>query len=81
MMWGYDGGWVGWLLMTLMMVLFWGSLIALAVWLVRQPDRRGDARMSSRAILEERFARGEIDEAEFTERLEVLSRAAGRKRQ
>jgi hypothetical protein len=42
MMWWSDGGWgFGWLLMSVMMVVFWGGLIAVAVWAVRSfsPER------------------------------------------
>jgi putative membrane protein len=67
--WGRDGGWFG------LMHLLWLALIVLAiVALVRLGFGRG-ARGFSRpeedralAILRERFARGEIDKAEFEER-------------
>lgn len=75
MMWGWSE-W-GWLPMMLGMILFWGGLIWFAVWLVRRTDR-GSTRESTpsdpRAILEERFARGEIDEEEFDRRTKVLAR-------
>jgi putative membrane protein len=35
MMWGYDWGWGAWLVMSMMMVLFWGLVIAGIVVLVR----------------------------------------------
>ena len=37
----YDGSWGGgqWLVMSLMMLLFWGSLVALIVWAVRSSRR------------------------------------------
>ena len=74
--WG-PGGW-GWLLGTVMMVVFWGGLIALAVWAVRSlgrsagPDRPSGHSPDAIAILEERFARGEIDQEEFERRRAVL---------
>lgn len=86
MMWWDDGGWgVGqWLAMTLMMVAFWGLLIVLVVWLVRgmrADSNRGNTSLDGRRAdeaLAERFARGEIDEEEFTRRRQVLhSVAAG----
>ncbi len=56
----------------LFMLLFWGALIALAVWLVRvlfpvaerlpPPTDRG---LDAREILDRRFARGEIDREEY----------------
>lgn len=74
--WG-GGGMIGGLFM---MVLFWGGLIALVVILVRWLDRDGAARFgpasqrsSALHLLEERFARGEIDKDEFVERKRLLS--------
>ena len=78
-MW-WDGGWGAgaWLAMSLMMVVFWGGLVALVVWLVRgfRPDR-GPGHSTPSAgradeVLAERFARGEIDEDEFTRRRDFL---------
>jgi putative membrane protein len=72
-------GWVG---MTLGMVAFWALVIGAVVWLVRGLSRGNERRdLSSspdpRRVLAERFARGEIDEAEYRDRLTVLSGAAG----
>lgn len=88
MMGYYDGdmGWGGWLAMSLSFLVFWGLLIALVVWLVRsfrsdttrdnlgQPPAAG-----SRAddVLAERFARGEIDADEFTQRRDLLHSPSG----
>jgi putative membrane protein len=76
-----DGGWGtgAWLVMGLMMVLFWGAVIALVVWLVqsvgsdKKPGQTG-ASPTDRAdeVLAERFARGEIDEDEFRRRRDLL---------
>ena len=80
MMWGWnDAGWAGWLLMSLMMLIFWGGLAAIVVWLIRQPQRSGGDRPSAVSMLEERFARGEIDEEEFHKRRDTLRQASGRK--
>ena len=84
---GDDMGWGGWLAMSLSFVVFWGLLIALVVWVVRSlradtsrenqglpptPGSRADE------VLAERFARGEIDAEEFTQRRELLrSTSAG----
>ena len=83
MMWYSNGNsWVGWVVMSLMMLIFWGGLIALVAWLVRTPRRRGDdATLSDKsplAILEGRFARGEIDEEEFHKRRDTLLQTTGR---
>jgi putative membrane protein len=65
-------GWAGgmwW--MWIAGVIFWGSLLALGVWAVLRFTRRDSGR-DARRILEERFARGEIDAEEFQRRLQVL---------
>lgn len=78
MMWGYsDGmGWGGWLMMVVVFLLFWGGLIAVAVWLLHTyRTGPGDtARTSGRAddVLAERYARGEIDDAEYARMRETL---------
>ena len=77
MMWGT--GWDHLIVGVLMMVLFWGGLAAVVLLALRNWDgQRGDgedqARSGARAILEERFARGEISEEEFEQRLRVLER-------
>ena len=77
MMWG--PGWNNWWAGLLMMAMFWGVLVAI-VFLLRslssRADRDGNARPSqARAILEERFARGEISEEEFEKRRQVLDRS------
>ena len=80
MMWGT--GWGNWILGFLMMVLFWGGLIALVILALRSWDasgRRGSSdarRPGAREILEERFAKGEISEDEFAERRRVLEHVA-----
>ncbi len=58
-----DSGW--WIVMVAMMVLFWGAIIAVAVWGIRQftGDRRPDR--SALDIARERLARGEITKEEF----------------
>ncbi|MGZ8640366.1 MAG: SHOCT domain-containing protein [Actinomycetota bacterium] len=80
MMWHGDGygGWGGWLVMALTMLVFWGGLIILAVWAIRSfgrpagSDRPEERSSDAIAILEERFARGEIDQEEFERRGAVL---------
>lgn len=81
MMYGWDGwGWGGWILMTVVMVVFWAAVITAVVLAIRYlatggrnpyPTAPG---VSSRAedVLAERFARGEIDEDEFRRRMTLL---------
>jgi len=78
----WDHGW-GWGHMaggSLMMLLFWGGLILVIVLAVRgfggrtshgdSPQRSGKTAIE---VLEDRFARGEIDKEEFEDRKRVLS--------
>ncbi len=53
-------------------ILFWLAVIVL-VWRVAPWRGRRCRRADAREILAERFARGEIDAAEYAARLEVLS--------
>ena len=68
-------GW-GWAFMVLGTVLFWAVLIAGIVLLVRRGGRGnfwGSNRPSSEDLLAQRFARGEIDEGEYRQRVAVLA--------
>jgi putative membrane protein len=81
MEWGDHGG--GWAVgMALLMLLFWGSLVAVGVFAVRSLTHRPDATptaapparpdQEARAILAQRLARGDIDPQEYRERLQAL---------
>ncbi len=61
--WDMGSGW--WIVMPIMMVIFWGAIIAVVVWGIRQftGDRRRDR--SALDIAKERLARGEITKEEF----------------
>jgi putative membrane protein len=78
MMSGSD--WGGWIAGALTMVVFWGGIAALVVFLARgsgaRPSQREDKPRTHDAqeILAERFARGEISGDEFDERRRVLER-------
>jgi putative membrane protein len=56
---------VGHWYVLLVMVLFWGGLIALVVWAIRRFSRPADTTDSALRILNERFARGEIDQQQY----------------
>jgi putative membrane protein len=80
-MYWYGSGMSGWgyALMTVSMVLFWGAVIVGIVALVRHFGRSGQQTSappsppaSPEQLLAERFARGEIDEEEYRQRLAVL---------
>ncbi|MEW5792419.1 SHOCT domain-containing protein [Thermithiobacillus tepidarius DSM 3134] len=67
--WGWGMGFVGWILM----LLFWLAVLGLAVWLIVYLTR-GQARAGPSAleILKERYARGEIDKAEYEQKRKDL---------
>lgn len=77
MMW--DGGWPGMIIKSLMMILFFAAIVAVAVlvvrWLGGKGNRSSPAATSDKTpldILKERFARGEIAKAEYEERRRLL---------
>jgi putative membrane protein len=76
--WYPDGmGWGGWVVMSLVMVAFWGLVIWGVVAIFRGTTRdtgsaAGPGRRDPVEILDERFARGEIDVDEYHARLDVL---------
>jgi putative membrane protein len=61
-MWGWGVGW-WWLVMPIGMIIFWGGIIALIVWAIRQFTERRDG--SAIDIARARYARGEISREEF----------------
>ncbi len=81
-------GWGSWVVMIILMVLFWSGIAAVAVMFLRswrggyappppptsprpgEPVETGPD--SAMRVLEERFARGEIDAEEFTKRRDLL---------
>lgn len=82
MMYNWNGGWGwgAWLAMGFMMLVVWGSIVAVVVLLVRgtggisrapaaPPGEAGDQALR---ILDERFARGEIDADEYRSRRDLL---------
>ncbi|ABH00849.1 conserved hypothetical protein (plasmid) [Rhodococcus jostii RHA1] len=84
MMWrnngmGYGMGWGGWVLMAGLMVAFWGLVVVgvMALFRTLRTDRNppydtDTRRPSADTILDERFARGEIDAEEYRIRRDQL---------
>ena len=64
MMYGYG---IWWLIGTGLMILFWIAMILLVIWAVRSLFPRERRSGSDRAleILRQRYAKGEIDVAEY----------------
>lgn len=82
MMGRWDGngwGWGAWFAMALMMVVVWTVVVAAVVVLVRgaglgrvEHPTAGSGQDQALRILEERFAKGDIDAAEYTQRRDLL---------
>lgn len=72
-MWEWHSGW-GWWWMGVAMLVFWGLVAWVVVTLVRQGDRSSSGKRGAREILDERYARGEIDDDEYRRRSEPIAR-------
>ncbi|MBD3626423.1 MAG: SHOCT domain-containing protein [Rhodobacteraceae bacterium] len=72
MMWGGGLGMAG----GLMMLLFWGAIIALIVFAVRgfSTGPGSGSRSDAAEILRERYAKGEIDDDEYERRKAQLEK-------
>ena len=87
MMWWHHGGWSAgdWIGASLLMLLLWAVVIAGIVLLVRslsaraghggsgQPGGQREQPTDALRILDERFARGELTEEEYTHRRALLT--------
>jgi putative membrane protein len=70
-----DGGWSWWWM--LLMMMFMVVLVAAVIWALVAVTRSGSTmpdakRPTAEEILNERFARGEIDASEYRERVDAL---------
>jgi len=79
MYWTAGWGWGAWIAMGFMMLLFWGVIAAVVFLLVRPPGRREEppapkppSEDEATRILDQRFARGEIDEQEYRAKRDLL---------
>ena len=76
MMWQYGNGMSGWGfgLMTIGNLLVWALIVVGVIALLRHLIRResGVPRPTAEDLLAERFARGDITEQEYRDRLDVL---------
>jgi putative membrane protein len=82
---GYRNGgghWGMWILMIVAMLVFWGALAWIIVTLLRQRGGHSDPRPVAPSgtspdalrILDERLARGEIEEEEYKRRRDLIKR-------
>lgn len=72
----------GYLLMGFSFLMFWAAVITAIILIYKSTaGRNGKSEPGSRGgpehLLAERFARGEIDESEYTARLDALRRNLG----
>jgi putative membrane protein len=70
MMWNYGSGGWGWLWMTVIMLVFWGGLIAVVVWAIR--SGLGSRRNDAMDVLRRRLAAGEISQDDFEKTTRIL---------
>ena len=75
MHWGWNGS--DWVWMTIGMILFWGALVAV-IWAIVRSKHDGSRpeQLDATDTLAQRFARGEITEEDYRERLQVLREAS-----
>jgi putative membrane protein len=59
----WDTGW--WIVMPIMMVLFWGGVLGVAIWGIRQFTKDRGRDRNPLDIAKERLAKGEITKEEF----------------
>lgn len=71
-MWEWHSGWAWWW-MGVAMLVFWGLVAWVVVMLAREGDKQSPA-TGAREILDERYARGEIDDNEYRRRSELIHR-------
>ncbi|HEV2637103.1 MAG TPA: hypothetical protein VGX23_18255 [Actinocrinis sp.] len=86
MMYGYGNGTLSgwdWILMATSMIVFWGALISIGVIWYRGRTRTtrtrppaGHQQSAPEHILAERYARGEMDENQYSAQLATLRRSA-----
>ena len=71
--WMWHSGWSGWVLMTVLMVVFWAVAITLVVMAIRylsngRVHSAGPTASQAQVLLANRYARGEIDDDEYRQR-------------
>jgi putative membrane protein len=84
MMYGYGSnggwGWGAWVFMAIMMLVFFAAVAAVIIALIRSSGRGGTGATAGTEggaqdalrLLDERFARGDIDADEYTTRRDLL---------
>ena len=67
MWWPYGFGWGWWILGGIIMIIFWGGLIALVVWGIKKLTERSTPahKQGPLDVAKDRYARGEITREQF----------------
>ena len=79
----HDGGGIGWVMVLLMLVVAIAVVVAVVALLrgarptAAVPTKAAGGSSDARAILKDRFARGDIDEDDFRARIRALDEAGG----
>ena len=79
MWWDWGSWWWGMGLMMFMMIVFWGGIIALVVWVITRLTKGGSTgggtgeRRSPLDVAKDRYARGEITKEQFDQFKKDLS--------
>jgi putative membrane protein len=71
--WGWGGMWFGPLLMLAVIVLFVALVVLLVRWLGGERGLSSAATRTAREVLDERYARGEIDREDYLKRRQDIS--------
>jgi putative membrane protein len=66
--WGWGGMWLGPIFMLALLALFVATIVALVRWMGGSNEDGGGRLRTAREILDERYARGEIDQEEYLRR-------------
>ena len=80
--WNWDHGWgymhgFGWLFMVLFWVLVILGIVSAARWIISSPRQSSPPPSKTKTaldILDERFARGEIEQEEYEQKRQVLKK-------
>lgn len=71
--WGWGGMWLGPIFMIALLALFVAAIVALVRWVGGSSGDGAERVRTAREILDERYARGEIDREEYQRRRDDIA--------